>query len=272
MELVDLARALWRRRLLVAVGVLAALALAVKALTKPPPGSSGMAWTRVMIDTPKSQLASAEQAGMDSLIWRAHLLADLMTTQESTGAIARSAEIAAENLRVQEPQLYDSTVPTPLPVTAQKAAAIVVEPYVVTLRYVWNLPVIEVETGAPDRQSAIRLAKAVTATLEAADTPSVAGVQKAVEIDDADAAAAAAAGNGPPPDPGVDPAEKVKAVVQDLEAQPAAEIRSRVVVGRSGRLNGLVMAVALLLVWCVCVPLLPRVHGKSRRRAATPAT
>src|SRR4051812_14547939 len=151
MELVDLARALWRRRLLVIIGLLASLALAGKALTKPRPPASAAAWTRVMIDTPKSQLITPAPDGMETLIWRAHLLADQMTSQESTDAIARAAGLDPKDVRVQEPLLYGSIVPTPLPVAAQKSASIVPEPYVVTLEYAWNLPVIEVRTGAPDQ-------------------------------------------------------------------------------------------------------------------------
>ena len=264
MELVDLARALWRRRLLVVIGLLASLALAGKALTKPRPPASAAAWTRVMIDTPKSQLITPAPDGMDTLIWRAHLLADQMTSQESTDAIARAAGLDPKDVRVQEPLLYGSIVPTPLPVAAQKSASIVPEPYVVTLEYAWNLPVIEVRTGAPDQAGAVKLTKAVTETLAAADTPAPAGVAAANKAAVEQASKPRADGTFPPP---ADP----KGVVQPFTAQPAAGIQSRVVIARSGRLQGLVMALALLVVWCVCVPMLPRLR-RPRRRAAGPRT
>jgi uncharacterized protein involved in exopolysaccharide biosynthesis len=262
MELVDLARALWRRRLLVLIGVLASLALAGKALTKPRPPASGLAWTRVMIDTPKSQLITPAPDGMDTLIWRAHLLADLMTTQENTDAVARAAGLDPKDVRVQEPLLYTSIVATPLPVAAQKAASIVREPYVVTLQYAWNLPLIEVETGAPDQAGAVKLAKAVTETLAAADTPSPADVAAADKI-------AAAQASTPNADGTLPPAADSKGVVQPFTAQSAADIQSRVVIARSGRLQGIMMAAVLLVVWCICVPLLPRPR-RPRRRAARP--
>jgi hypothetical protein len=269
MELVDLARALWRRRVLVAIGVLAALALAGKSLTKPRPPSSGLAWTRVIIDTPKSQLVTPDPDGMDTLIWRAHLLADLLTSQESGDAIARAAGVPPKDLRVQEPLLYASTVPTPLPVAAQKSAAIVPERYVVTLQYAWNLPVIEITAAAPDTATAVRLAKAATATLEAADTPDPSAVAAAAAAakDAARAADGAVIQDGAPTRD--DSAALAKGVVQEFTAQPAAGIESRVVIARSGRLKGLMMAAALLVAWCVCVPLLPRIRPP-RRRAGRP--
>ena len=265
MELVDLARALWRRRILVAIGLLATLALAGKALTKPRPPASAMAWTRVIIDTPKSQLVTPAPDGMDTLIWRAHLLADLMTSQESTDAIARAAGFDPKDVRVQEPLLYTSTVPTPLPVAAQKSASSVREPYEVTLQYAWNLPVIEISTGAPDKAAAVKLAKAVTETLAAADTPSPAGIETATKIAEAQAAIPNADGTFPPPVDGV------KGIVQPFTAQPAADIQSRVVIARSGRLQGLMMAAVLRVMWCIAVPLLPRPR-RPRRRASRPQT
>jgi hypothetical protein len=264
MELIDLARVLWRRRLLVAIGLLASLALAGKALTKPRPPATGLAWTRVIIDTPKSQLITPDPDGMDTLIWRAHLLADLMTSQENTNAIARAAGLDPKDVRVQEPLLYNSIVPTPLPVAAQKSASIVPEPYVVTLQYAWNLPVIEIQTAAPDQARAIKLAKAVTQTLAAADTPSPAEAAKADKIAQEVAAT-------PNPDGSLPPQLESDSVVQPFTAQPAADIQSRVVIARSGRLQGLAMAFVLMIVWCVCVPLLPQ-RRRTRRRPARPQT
>src|SRR3954447_15717494 len=167
MELVDLIRALWRRRLLAIVGVLASLALAAKAVTKPPGPASGFAHTRVMLELPKSQLVVPFQEGEDSMLWRSHLIADLMTTTETTKAIAQAAHVPADQLRIQQLTLYDSIVPTPLPLQTQKTAAIIYQPYVLTVRYAWNLPVIEVEAAAPNADAAGRLATAASKSLQA---------------------------------------------------------------------------------------------------------
>src|SRR3954467_10852350 len=108
MELVDLVGPLWRRRLLALVGVVLCFALVAKTMTKPPGPSGGVAHTRVLFELPKSQLVFPFQEGEDSMIWRSHLLADLMISKESTESIAYAAGVPADELRIQQMTLYDS--------------------------------------------------------------------------------------------------------------------------------------------------------------------
>ena len=73
MELLPIFRLIWRRRLLLGAGLVAAIAAMVvfggKSATR-----SYVAWTQVTLDTPKSQLVAAAPAGGDTLAWRASLL------------------------------------------------------------------------------------------------------------------------------------------------------------------------------------------------------
>src|SRR3954464_12220890 len=76
MELVPVVRLLWRRRLPLAAGLLVAAVLAfVGGRTSAP--SSGVASTRVSLDTPKSMLVDTTPAGATTLAWRAALLPHL---------------------------------------------------------------------------------------------------------------------------------------------------------------------------------------------------
>ena len=255
MELVDLGRVLWRRRLLVSVGLVLALLLVGKTLTKPRPAGSVMSWTRVIIDTKRSQLVTPDPDGMDSLIWRAHLLADQMTSQADADAIARGAGLEPDQVRVQEPLLYASTVATPLPVAAQKAASIVYEPYVVTLQYAWNLPVIEVDAVGPDRATTVRLATSASNVLAAAATPSPGEIAASAPT----AMVTSAAQDGKLP--------ADQEVVQQFTARPAAAVQTRVVPARSGRMKGIMLAAFVLVLWCIVVPLLPERRRRGGARA-----
>ena len=69
MEALPLVRRLWHRRLLLACGVLAAIAIAVVVGLRPA-AKTGVAWTRVALDTPKSQLVDSSPSGADTMPWR----------------------------------------------------------------------------------------------------------------------------------------------------------------------------------------------------------
>ena len=90
MEIVLVLRAVWRRRRLLAGGlvcsvvVLVALGGATRATTRRSVGS-----TRVTIDTPRSQLVTVAPGGAASLQWRAPLLEHLMATDASTKQLAQ---------------------------------------------------------------------------------------------------------------------------------------------------------------------------------------
>lgn len=167
MEILPVLRLIWRRRLLLASGIFGAVAILV-ALggTKPASSLSAVAWTRVALDTPKSQLVDVAPSGADTLVWRASLLTHLMATETSTQELARRLGVGTHQVMVIDSALAVPLVPTSM---AQGAAvaALTVAPYVLTV-FVKNdsLPVISIEAAAPDRAGAKRLADVAVAVLE----------------------------------------------------------------------------------------------------------
>jgi hypothetical protein len=174
-EVVATLRMLWRRRLLVGVGVLVAAA-AFLAIEAAKTSEVSVARTGVVLDTPDSQLTHLAPRGADSLAWRAGLLADLMTSPEAKNRIAREAGVDPRQLRVTDPSLAIPPVPASLPRNASQAAGVTPERYVLAVRFDRVVPVITIEAAAPERRTATRLATAAAAELkEGAPAPEAAG-------------------------------------------------------------------------------------------------
>jgi hypothetical protein len=168
-ELLAILRVLWRRRVLVALGAVAAIAVGLMVaggvVTR-----AGVAFTRVVLDTPDSQLIHPSPKGADTLEWRAALLANLLSSRPMKQEIARDLGIPADRLLVIEPLLSTPTVPTPLAAAALDAAKTTGD-YVVTVRYEPGLPIISIETRAPDPDRATRLVEATVRALTSASKP-----------------------------------------------------------------------------------------------------
>lgn len=169
MELLPIFRLLSRRRLLITLGVLCAIAVLVGlGGTKSATRSEAVAWTSVALDTPKSQLVDVAPTGADTLPWRASLLTHLMATSSSTQQLARQLGVRPDEVMVADLNLDVPLTETALALAASKAATSTVAPYVVTPFLTNNsLPVISIEAVGPDRAGAIRLAKAAVAVLQA---------------------------------------------------------------------------------------------------------
>jgi hypothetical protein len=135
MELLLVLRGVWRRRLALLGGVVAALAVLVGlGGTKPMTTTAAEAWTRVAIDTHDSQLVAAAPAGADTLAWRATLIAHLMATQSLTQQIASRLGVKSDRVTVVDPTLTQPLVGTDLAAAAAKAAtADVLTPYVLNV-------------------------------------------------------------------------------------------------------------------------------------------
>jgi hypothetical protein len=222
MELVPLLRVLWRRRLLVGLG--AVLAIGIGLVVGPAaPVRGGVATTRVVLDTPSSQIIFRDPPGAESLTWRAGMLTDLMTTGETRAVIARAAGVAENRLVIVVPVLTAPPNPTTLPTAAAEAAAIRPEPYVVAFRYDTRLPVISIETHAPDRAAATRLAEAATRALQAGSSPDT------------------------------------NKVTQGFVVDSVAPIQARATVKGSGPMKAFGLAVFFLGFWCAGVAVIPRV-------------
>jgi hypothetical protein len=131
--------------------------------------------------------------------------------------------VPEDKLVIVVPALTAPSDPTTLPIAASEAAAIRPEPYVVAFRYDTVLPVISIETHAPSRAAAARLAEASTRALQAGSSP--------VTTD----------------------------VTQGFVVDAVAPIQARATVSGSGPLKALVLAVFFLCFWCACVAVVPRV-------------
>jgi hypothetical protein len=169
MDTVTILRDLWRLRLVV-VGVALFALLAGLAMTFnigfPPKFESrkydvGVAVTRILVDTPSSQVVEVSPKGSDSLGVRANLLASLMVDGVVKAAIAERAGLPPEKLigvseAAAEP---DAVAKAPGP-----------RSYVLTTRVMTNtggdqLPIIEVDAQAPDRAGAAKLGEAAVSGL-----------------------------------------------------------------------------------------------------------
>jgi hypothetical protein len=173
MEILPILRLIWRRRFLVAAGVAGAVAVLV-ALggTTPATTTGAVAWTRLTLDTPRSQVVAAAPPGGATLAWRASLLSHLLASETLKQELARRLGVPSDQVAVADPALALPTKPTDTAVGASKAAAAIVAPYVVTILIPNNsLPIISLEAAGPDRSSAARLAGAAVAVLQSQASP-----------------------------------------------------------------------------------------------------
>lgn len=238
MEIVAILRVLWRRRLLLIPGVLAAIAISL-VVGGGSSAPTGLAWTRMALDTVPSQNVLPVASGADTLGWRATLLAELMTSEDMEERVAHDAGIQADRLAIVEPLLDEPAAPTALPRRAAKAAATRWEPYVLVLTADEPLATISLEARAPDRAAASRLAEAGAAALEAS----------------------APAADAPK--------------VQPYVVERVASIKAEDVTGGGGRMMAVAAALVVLGLWCGAVAIVPARRGRDdvseRRRSGAPS-
>jgi hypothetical protein len=170
-EIVDILRVLLRARLLVVAGALPAIVVGIFAgfqISLAPPKIesrrevTGVAVARLQVDTAPSAVTNARSQDIGVLGTQARLLADFMATDEVKARVARIAAIPVAKLVVIGPSMLEPIVPSPLAKRASEAAATAREPYVLTVGAGLGseLPIITIETAAPDRRSAGLLAVA----------------------------------------------------------------------------------------------------------------
>jgi len=165
MEIVGGLRLLWAHRLLVLAGLVGAVAVGVLAGARSvPPGA--LAKTRVVVDTPRSQLVTDAPRGADSLSWRASMLTIYAATDGVRATIAGRAGVPVSRLAVVDRGLAAPIVPASLPRAAAQAAE-PDGPFVVNLVADGVLPVVEIAAVAPGRAAAARLAQATADVLRA---------------------------------------------------------------------------------------------------------
>jgi hypothetical protein len=230
MEVLSLLQTLWSRRWLAAAGAVVALALGIVSLSHPA-ASSGLAITRVSLDTPESQLVTNSTKGMESLWWRATMFASLLGDDAERTRIAQQMNIPLDQLNVVDQELGFPQVPASLPKTAAIAGNGGAEPYKLTTHTDGVLPLIEISAEAPDRASATRLAQAAVNALHEnvspIDTPSL----------------------------------------QGLEIEPVST-KSKTVAGASGKKMAAMVTLGLIVFWWGALALIPAIRAAWRNAVA----
>jgi hypothetical protein len=170
MEAIIILRRLWARRFVVAaffliaclVGVSMSFHLSTKGL-----GSKqyevGMAMTRILVDTPDSEVIDVNPYGIDDIGGRAQILANLMTSPAVETLIARNAGISPSQLVASTPPVSGPAVPSQMSQTIAKSTN-PANTYSLTL-FTSALPIIQVESQAPTAAAAARLANGAYAGL-----------------------------------------------------------------------------------------------------------
>jgi hypothetical protein len=171
MEFAAIFRLLWRHRIISALGIVLAVAVAVLA-DRGETTVTGLSSMRVVVETPRSQLVDAAPPGSAAIQVRSELLGDLVATTPVMAQIAKGAGIAPSELTVVDPTLNRPVVATPLPTAAAQAAAGQVQPYVVTINVPDDtLPIVELDATAPDTRKAAHLIRAAVAALKTVAAP-----------------------------------------------------------------------------------------------------
>ena len=170
MEFVTILRELWHRRTYVALVALLALLMGAAVAFRLPSLESrtyvvGVANARVLVDTPRSSILEVAPKGSETLAIRANLIANLMAEGVVKDAIAKRAKLPSDKLEGVAQTATGSGSGA-----AEKPTSFGADAYVLTTRVIMTaegdqLPIIDIETQAPDTAAAARLANASVAGL-----------------------------------------------------------------------------------------------------------
>lgn len=175
MELARTLKYLWRRRRLVAVGIVVATIAAMLSVYQVglfPPSLTGRtnvfatASTQILVDTPDSAFANISD-DIESLNARATVFSRFLASPAALGLIAHQAKLPLDGIEAQGP--YDQNLPEfqQAPTAEKRSSQIVGEGALYRLRFENNpeLPIISVFAQAPTEDEALRLAAAAPAAL-----------------------------------------------------------------------------------------------------------
>lgn len=176
MGFVTALRVLWRHRLLVAAWAVVSIAVGVLMTydVKGPTSFSSRQYTvglgsaRALVDTPRSQvvdLGTKTGADIGTLAARANLLASLMTSSPLKDEIARRAGIADDTLITPSTAAAGAGGAAAATVSADSKTATTLKASVPTLDS-GEIPIIAVETQAPDPEVAAKVADQAIAVLQ----------------------------------------------------------------------------------------------------------
>ena len=166
MQTVTILRQLWRHRVLTAVIGAVAIVCGVLVVFSPTSMQSrqyqvGVATSRILVDTPDSQVVDVMPKGADALGVRANLLANLMVDGVVKAQIARRAGISPDSFYgVAE----SGTGPTAKVPSGRKV--VVLKTRLLTQSDGTPLPIIEIEATAPDTARATALADGAVSGLQ----------------------------------------------------------------------------------------------------------
>lgn len=229
MELTAALRLLWRRRRAVAIGFVVAGALAFM-LGRSTTPADGLAKTRVRLDTPKSEIVASNPSGLDTLYWRATLMAMLLGSDSARAQLAHQLNVPVGKIAVRDLELTAPSAPASLPTAAVQAATTANAPYLLTVETDDVLPIVTITATAPTPSAATRLAQAAVRTLQSGSSPTD------------------------------------TATVQGLNIQQIGQIVAREVPAPGGKKKVVVMALVIFSIWCVCLMVGPAVAQISRQR------
>jgi hypothetical protein len=175
MELLKILHALWARRFMVGLGLVASLAIAALGIRGAPPATiTWVASARVLIDTSDSQLVNVLPLAVETLPLRAELAADAVATDRLKAQVARDVGIRADELDIIAPAAWaEPPVSDELVSQAVKFAGQTRAPYVVSLYADGLSPIVSIGANAPDARRATMLANATIAVLKASIAPPV---------------------------------------------------------------------------------------------------
>ncbi|HVW47985.1 MAG TPA: hypothetical protein VHA76_13075 [Solirubrobacterales bacterium] len=185
MEVARILKALWKRRLLVALGMVVAAVAAVLSVCQvglfPPTLTSrtnvfATASTQILVDTPTSAFANLEDE-LTPLNTRASVFSRFLASPIATELIAREAGLPADAIEGQGPYEQNLPLAAQEPTAEKRSSQILGERALYRLRFENNptLPIIAVYAQAPTTEAALSLADAVPAALRSYIT----GIQEA---------------------------------------------------------------------------------------------
>lgn len=176
MEFARALRALWRRRRLVALGIVIAAIAAVVSVFQvgiaPPSLTSrtnefGTGSTQILVDTPNSSFANLAEE-VTPLNYRASVFARFLASPAAIDLIAREANLPSDAIEGQGPYEQGQPLFVIEPTAEKRSSQIIGERALYRLRFENNpnTPLITVYAQAPTGDEAIRLADAVPAALK----------------------------------------------------------------------------------------------------------
>jgi hypothetical protein len=172
MELVYILNALWRKRWIVALGVLIGGLAAISMLFRvslSPLGlhdrsfTVGGASTEILIDAPKSALGD-QKPDITNLTSRTGIFARFLTSEGATAEIARDAGVPGDSITVTGQPLMVDGVPDAQ--TAERVSKLgTARKYLLRVQQGSDLPVIQIYTQAPTKEGARRIADSAAVAL-----------------------------------------------------------------------------------------------------------